>query len=1142
MIKFRVARGLAFSVSAVAMATSGAVFAQDTQDDQATNVMQQNPEDDEDEATTIASTDAEGDPNEGAIIVTGSRVKQPTTYDSISPLQVITAESSRDVGEFDPAQILQRSPAAAGQQIDATFGGFVLDNGPGSQTLNLRGLGADRTLLLVNGRRLAPSGVEGAPTNPSINLLPGSLIARYDLLLDGASSVYGSDAVAGVGNVILRKDFKGLELYGEGNLNPNGGGDDYTVSAAWGKTFDRGFFGFGAEYAFRDAVRYGDRPFLSNCDTNYEVDQDGNILTNDVLTDALVRNRTPGVRTSVAPCKTTNLTGRIFIEQTTYGSVYYTGGTGNTFIPGFSENTLANIDLDINPKDGIRDVDFQQQNADLDPTQVLISQQKVYNAMAYGEWSFGGAANITPFFEANFSRSEVFNDNNGAAQVFPYVPANNIFNPCNPAAPGGVDCRAAENARRIAIGAPCCLAVGGAVPVEPIVAVRGDRSQIDVVQEQYRGVLGVKGDLPFIAPSWSFEVAGVYSRSKGTSNRRGIREDKLALALGIDPTADFNGDGVIDNDGDGIADDYQIRIVTPNLATTPCGPLRNPSLAAPDLVAGCVPVNLFAPSLLGVPIGDFATAAERDYVFGDRRFDTTYTQFLVNAYATGNLFKIAPGGDVAMVVGAEYREDKINSLPDFVASNGLLISFFQDLGAVGKKNVKEAFAELDVPLLLNQRAAQELRVNLSGRVTDDQFYGTAETYSIKMGWRPIEQLLFKMSYGTSFRAPNLRENFLRGQSGFLTLIDPCAVPADAVEPIPGTTRVRYSAANDRREATTLDNCRREGRDPTAVGFNDQSLNATNLTSAEITSGGSLDLDPETSTSFTTGVAFGDRWGAFSLNANVNYYNIKVKGALVEPSSQFILNDCYTRQDGVRSQFCDRIETSDQITDRFLVNGVSAGFINLNQEQVRGLDFNTSLGYDVEVGGRTVELGLNLQANRLLERSTIFIDDEGNPDVDNDEGEFGFPKWTGRATFTAEVDNLGFTWQTRYIGPVEQQEDGIDPFSDAFGFGPDGQPTPGFTSDTCLGGGSRTGGVPNGRVPGDGVFCRDVGFAGKYFTHSASVRYETDRWEARIGVSNIFNREPPKIDTNEVFGVNNTPLGNGYDLDGREFFASARIKF
>ena len=147
------------------------------------------------------------------VIVTGSRLKR-STYSSISPLQIITAQVSREVGLIDAADILQDSPASSGQQIDLTFQGFVLANGPGSSTINLRGLGEARTLVLVNGRRLAPAGVEGAPFAPNLNQIPSSLVQQYDLLLDGASSVYGSDAIAGVVNVILRKDFDGFEIEG----------------------------------------------------------------------------------------------------------------------------------------------------------------------------------------------------------------------------------------------------------------------------------------------------------------------------------------------------------------------------------------------------------------------------------------------------------------------------------------------------------------------------------------------------------------------------------------------------------------------------------------------------------------------------------------------------------------------------------------------------------------------------------------------------------------------------------------------------------------------------------------------------------------------------------------------------------------
>ena len=232
----------------------------------------------------------------------------------------------------------------------------------------------------------------------------------------------------------------------------------------------------------------------------------------------------------------------------------------------------------------------------------------------------------------------------------------------------------------------------------------------------------------------------------------------------------------------------------------------------PDLTQGCVPVNLFAPSVLGSPIGDFATQAERDYLFGVRDFDTVYEQRLFTAYATGDIIAL-PYGDLGAVVGVEYRRDEIESLPSVVASNGLFWGFFSDQGAVGSKDIKEAFAELDIPVFKDAGPLlRDLRVNVSGRVTDDEFYGTNYTYAIKGGWRPINPLLLKASYGTSFRAPNLRENFLAGQSGFLTLVDPCAVPNAAF--VAGA----YVAALDDRDATTLQHCIREGRDPTRVGI------------------------------------------------------------------------------------------------------------------------------------------------------------------------------------------------------------------------------------------------------------------------------------------------------------------------------------
>ncbi|MBT4853554.1 MAG: TonB-dependent receptor plug domain-containing protein, partial [Halieaceae bacterium] len=214
------------------------------------------------------------------VVVTGSRLRRDT-FSSISPLQIITTEFAKEAGLIDAADILQGSTAATGQQIDLTFQGFVLDNGPAASTVDLRGLGANRNLVLINGRRVSPSGVEGAPAAPNLNLLPRSLVERYDILLDGASSVYGSDAIAGVVNAILRKDFDGLEVEIFGNQPVQSGGSDTTVTASWGFNTDRGVFGIGAEYVDSTKAALADRDWTGDCASNVEIDENGTIRTED---------------------------------------------------------------------------------------------------------------------------------------------------------------------------------------------------------------------------------------------------------------------------------------------------------------------------------------------------------------------------------------------------------------------------------------------------------------------------------------------------------------------------------------------------------------------------------------------------------------------------------------------------------------------------------------------------------------------------------------------------------------------------------------------------------------------------------------------------------------------------------------------
>ena len=250
------------------------------------------------------------------VVVTGSRLRS-STYSSISPLQIIDAEFQREVGLIDATEILQNSTNAGGQQIDLTFNGFVLDNGPGSTTISLRGLGANRTLVLMNGRRLAPSGVEGAPSAPNISLVPQLMISRYENLLDAGSSIYGSDAIAGATNIITRKDFDGLEVQVFADTPDRNGGDSSTISAAWGFNTDKSVFGIGIEYSEQERIRYQDRPWTNECTGNVEITESGEIRRQDLY-------YTNIGYPDVGQCSSLSLAARTFVPGTPFGSIYYT--------------------------------------------------------------------------------------------------------------------------------------------------------------------------------------------------------------------------------------------------------------------------------------------------------------------------------------------------------------------------------------------------------------------------------------------------------------------------------------------------------------------------------------------------------------------------------------------------------------------------------------------------------------------------------------------------------------------------------------------------------------------------------------------------------------------------------------------------
>jgi iron complex outermembrane receptor protein len=837
---------------------------------------------------TIESEEVEADSSESEqvassieeVVVTGSRLRR-STFSSISPLQIITADISREAGLLSAADILQTSTSAGGQQIDLTFSGFVLDNGPGSRTLNLRGLGASRTLILINGRRMAPGGAEGAPYAPNLGDIPQGLVGQYEILTDGASSVYGSDAIGGVTNVLLKKDFTGLEIANISATFPKyDGGENQTLALTWGKSWDRGFVGGGFDYNNQESATYGSRPWMSECRKNYEIDSEGNYRSQD-----LYYGETYGME--ISDCVPSGLARRVFVPGMSTGSIYYTPGFSNGGWGNFSEpvSPYGGFGIDTTG-DGFADASYSNyslNDTDYSRSGHLTGNYESMAFMAFGEYTFEGASNLTAYFETLINDS-TYDSVGSPPQLFPDVPANNPYNLCNPNAVNGVDCGLAEDALytnpayMASFGAyyeGLCAGYGiplagctpatfgllngpiGATGTLPIVSVKGDRSSSDQAFNNVRFVAGIRGDMPenFLGSlnDWEFDMSISYSKSKGESHRYGIRGDRLDLSLGNYSTTD-----------------------------TPCVNDTGTAMAD-DVASGCVAVNMFAPSLYPEDIvGEFATQAETDYLFDSRDFDTEYEQTVFIATTRGPLFEMPNGyGPVQASFGVEYRKDEINSIPDAVARDGLFFGYFSDGGAIGSKDMSEAFFEMEAPLLKGEKFAQSLDLNVSARITDDEIYGSNSTYSAKVGWRPINSLLIRGTYGTAFRAPNLRELFLMAQTGFNTIFDPCYVPEEALDIFTG----EYNSALDPREAYVLDNCRATGMDPLTPGFASYSV--------EQSTGGSLTLDPETSDSWTAGFSWEQEiTNEFDFGVGATYYEVDIDNTIIEPNGQYIVNDCY----------------------------------------------------------------------------------------------------------------------------------------------------------------------------------------------------------------------------------------------------------
>mgnify|MGYP001799279100 CR=1 FL=1 len=1044
-------RGL-FCAGVSALALQAGAFAQEVVEEEAT------------EEVTVISEDAETEElTQDRVVIVGSRI-QRSEFNSISPVQILQADTSRAVGLVSAADILQTSTADSGLKIDATFNGFVLDNGPGGSTVNLRGLGAERTLVLVNNRRLAPAGVEGAPSAADLNLIPSILLDRIEVLLDGASSIYGADAVAGVANAVLRTDIEGFEFGAEYSVPTadGGGGNQTTFSGAWGLSNDSGYMGFGAEYTTRNRIRFSDREFTEECQKDLVIGENGGI--DDQGCELSLRNRV--------------------FNPTGYGSIYYTPGFTNTGIPNFSESQLEvfGVPFDANG-DGVSDVDlespFYNINASAREAQAdLVSPQDRYSVFAYGEYDLGWDNNTSIFFEALYSKRES-TINGGPSVIFPTVPGTNPYNPCNEDT-GGVNCLA-----------PFGVNLG---PLDwyTIVTIQGDRESVSADVAQTRFVGGLKGDLNALQnvglDNWTYELSAQYSESSGQSKREGILNDRLLLSLNTSVVDPSTGNIVcgIDTDGDGLPNNEQIGVFSDeDLLTVPC-----------------VPVNLFAPTIFQEGGGTFATQAETDYVFGTRNFNTQIDQTVVQGIVQGDVFELPwNGSKVPLVLGFEYRDESIFSDPDTVAEDGLLIAFFADKGATGRRDLMEAFAETEITPIRGVVGAEELTFNLSTRWTEESNFGALWTYSAKAKYRPVDWLALNATAGTSYRAPGLREQFLAGATGFNSFTDPCVVPLVArIDQGPGNDPI-YDATTDERSQQTLDNCALDGVNPLTLGLTG---NIGPTQSLEISSGGAEGLRAEESDSYTVGFTVEQPWfDNFDLRLNLTYYDTEITDSVAEPGAAFIIRDCYEDNPNLGSAFCNRLQRD---SGGFL-SSVDASFLNIGRETATGFDLNVLFEKEFILNERPLDFSIDLRANKTEERildlsNTLAPDaspEEIEASIDDNLGEPEFPEWRVNTSVAAGYGDWTARWFTRFIS--EGQDDSLN------------------------------------SEPG-----QEVDFTDDYFVHNASISYSPGTWSVTVGVENVFDEAPPLVHDDGTFSVRNVPIGVGYDVFGRTAFVQVSKEF
>ena len=653
------------------------------------------------------------------VLVTGSRIAR-ADIDGASPVTVIERAEMEITGLTDVGDLLQSMPSMSGSPIGTTTN----NGGNGAVLINLRGMGTARTLTLVNGKRVVDGG--------DYQAIPSTMIERVEILKDGASAIYGADAVAGVVNIITRRDFTGIELTAQTAdwADTDGAGQD-SFSLIAGREFDSGNFVFGAEYVTQEGAFQRDVPwdFLQD---SYYIYPDG------------------CEKQVAAPYDGTPQGGCYPIGSSRIPESRLPFYSQGLFLIGSAASSPYEVGL-MTPHDG-RTYNYA-------PVNYLQTPYERTNVFGEAHFDLTDNTRFYSEFRGNFRES--------AQQLapLPFTGGDPMWNGFYADPDSGETVAVTGISQdnyylRRAVDA-YNAANGTSLIYEPVVNPRRrmieTNRRFEQVVSQYQWTAGLEGE--FNDMSWDLYInEGHRSRTdRDFGQFSGVR---LQNALG--PSADLDGDG------------------QPECYTD----VNDPG----TMIVGCVPLNLFGGGVVdagGTPTTTTLTPDMVDYVSLDTVDTYVSRQRTAGASLAGSSFEL-PGGPLGWAVGWSYWKQDFTYTPDSAKTIGAVTGNV-GAGTSGRLTNNAGYAEFLAPLFDN--GTQNIYLKGGLRYDDWSAFGSDTTYQLGLEAQAVDSLKLRATYGTVFRAPTIGDLFGGQVDSFPTYTDPC-VPDRTGEPLaPGCAQV-----------------------------------------------------------------------------------------------------------------------------------------------------------------------------------------------------------------------------------------------------------------------------------------------------------------------------------------------------------------